>query len=201
MSVAAAAGVTAGIIDFVSFIPYILSILKGKTKPSRTSFGIWSVVSTTLLASYFASGARNTIWFILSYTIMQFVVFALSFKCGMGGLSKLDILCTAGAFIGIALWIITKNPLTALYISLTVEVIGFLPTFRKSYLHPHTENTLSWSLCTVGAIVNLFAITSYALNIALYPFAILACDALVASLLLFPRRFRSEKLVRLVRMV
>jgi len=44
-------GVAAGLLAFVAFIPYIISILKGETKPQRATFAIWSAISLVTLFS------------------------------------------------------------------------------------------------------------------------------------------------------
>lgn len=180
-------GRVAGLLALISFIPYIRSILKGETKPERATFAIWSVVNFVTLFSYFASGARETIWVPFVYCIFQVVIFLLSFKHGMGGFNKLDIICLSGAAIGVFLWISTKNPLTALYLSIFVEILGFIPTFKKSYLYPQTENTLAWSIAIVAAFLNLFAINSLKPEIIIYPIYLLLGDGSVAFLLLFPK--------------
>lgn len=181
-------GIVAGLIDFISFAPYIRSIVKGQTKPERASFAIWTTSSLLLLASYFASGARDTIWFLLSYSVMQVVVLFLSYKYGMGGFNKLDIVCIVGALLGLTLWIVTDNPLTAVLLNLVVDVIGFIPTIKKIYFLPETENKLSWSMAAIASLLNLLAINKWTFGIAVYPVVILWPYWLVVVLLLFPRR-------------
>jgi hypothetical protein len=183
-------GIIAAVIDVIAFVPYIRGILAGQTKPNRASFGIWTVVSTVTLLSYFASGARDTIWFLAAYTIGQYIVFGLSIKRGIGGFSRLDIVCILGTAIALLLWAVTKSPVATLYISLTIEMIGFIPTIKKAYHLPQTENALGWYIGTAGAVVNLLAITSLKLQIALYPFVILIGYAAVAVLLALPRSQR-----------
>jgi len=179
-------GLIAGVLALFSFFPYVRSILKGDTKPERATFAIWTAVNLVAFFSYLASGARDTIWLVLVYTIFQTFVFLLSFKYGMGGFNKLDLICLFGAATGIVLWIITKNPATALFISIFIEFLGLVPTLKKSYLYPKTENTFAWSIAALAAIFNIFAITSFRPEIAVYPFYILLGDGTVALLLLFP---------------
>lgn len=193
MSIAPIAGVSAGVLDFFAFLPYIRSILRHETKPNRATFTIWTVVSTVILLSYFSAGARDTIWFVLVYSIMQYIVFGLSFKYGMGGFNKLDILCLLAALVGVILWMRTKNPLSALYINIVLEAIGYAPTIKKAYTHPETENTFAWIVSMTAAFVNIFAITSFVLHIALYPFVILTCNSIVTLLLLFSPYNRKQK--------
>ncbi|HSE60849.1 MAG TPA: hypothetical protein VLA88_00985 [Candidatus Saccharimonadales bacterium] len=150
------------------------------------------------LISYFASGARDTIWLALVYAVLQLVVFILSFKYGVGGLGKLDVACLIGAFMGIAGWIITDNPVVALYLSIFAELMGWLPLFKKVYAQPKTENTLSWVIGTVAAFVNLFALTSWHITMSLYPLYIFATQAILVLLLVFPGvRMRPRKASRL----
>ncbi|HSW90638.1 MAG TPA: hypothetical protein VLH84_02620 [Patescibacteria group bacterium] len=181
-------GVIAGVLAFVAFIPYAISIFRGKTKPQRSTFAIWSIISLVTLFSYFASGARQTIWIALVYAILQLFIFVLSFKYGMGGLSRLDIICLSGALIGVLAWVVTDNPAIALYASITSEFLGYVPLFKKAYIHPETESTLSWILGLLAACLNLFALTTLRLDIALYPMYVVFSDGLVVALLILSRR-------------
>jgi len=194
MTYAVVFGISAGIIDLISFYPYIRSILRGETKPQRAAFAIWSLVGILTLFSYFASGARDTIWLVLVYSVMQLFVFGLSFKYGMGGLSKLDISCMFLALLGATLWIVTRNPLTALYCSIFIETLGFIPIIRKVFMMPETENTPAWTLSIIAAILNLFAITTLSLQIALYPFVMVIAEGIVVTLLFLSRVKRKDPL-------
>lgn len=181
-------GIAAGILAFAAFIPYIISIFKGETKPQRATFAIWSVISLVTLFSYFATGARQTIWIALVYALLQLFIFALSFKYGMGGFGRLDIICLSGALIGAIAWLATDNPAIALYTSIASEFLGYIPLFEKAYLHPKTENTFSWVLGLLAACLNLFALTTLRLDIALYPIYVVVSDGIVVSLLIISRR-------------
>lgn len=187
-------GQAAGIVAFVAFIPYILSILRKETKPNRATFAIWSMVNVVILLSYLASGARDTIWVAFVYTICQLIVLLLSLKYGVGGFTKLDIICLASAALGICLWILTKQPTTALYISIFVEILGFIPTIKKSYLYPKTESSFAWVIFFLASSLNLFAITSFKFEIIVYPIYNFIFDGTVMFLLVFPQiRFFKRK--------
>lgn len=112
----------------------------------------------------------------------------MSIKYGVGGINRFDIGCLAVALIGIFLWLFTKNPLTALYINIAVEAVGYLPTIKKSYLQPDSESTISWTMAAIASVVNLFAITSFSFKIALYPIVLLVLNGTLALLLLRPHK-------------
>ena len=181
-----ALGEIAALIDIATIIPYVWSTLKGHTRPSRASYGIWAVIQTVGLISYIAAGATTTIWALCVLTFNAFVIFGLSFKYGMGGRNKFDIPCLLLAGVAIFLWITTDNPALAVYLSTFAGFIGYLPTIKKAYLWPDTENILSWSMYVVAATLNGCALTSLRPAIALPPLCGLGLSVIVTSLLIFP---------------
>ena len=62
-------GVLAGILEFSAFILYYISILQGKTRPNRATWFVLTIVGFLIVASYYASGARETIWIPVSYAV------------------------------------------------------------------------------------------------------------------------------------
>jgi len=176
----------------LSYVPYVSSILKGKTRPSRTTFGIWALISVVEVGSYAASGARATLLLPLVYAAGGIAVFCLSIKRGVGGTQKLDILCLVGAFLGVVGWALTKNPHVALYLSMLASGCGFVPTIKKAYLHPETEDALAWNLAGVAAVLNVLAVSNWALYNISYPIFMLLFDGAIALLTVFPRLLRYQ---------
>lgn len=186
-------GQIAGILAVVQAIPYIVSILRGKTKPARASYAIWSVVQIISVVSYVASGATDTKWVPIALTLSAIAIFALSFKYGMGGLSKLDIGCLGIAAIAIVLWVTTNDPALAVYASLVASTIAYIPIVKKSYLLPGTENTLSWTLYAIAVLFNVCALTTLDPVIALTPIVSLLFSGTIAVLLLAPRKRKTKQ--------
>lgn len=193
-------GQIAGVLAVVQVIPYIVSILRGHTKPERMTYFIWFAVDAIAISSYIAVGARSTIWVGLVYVCTGLTIFLLSLKYGMGGFSKLDIICLLLAVSGVAIWLTTNNALLALCFSTFASKAGYLPTIKKAYFSPETENTFSWTMCACTSLLNIFALTTFTPVIAA-PIVIGAIfPVIVAYLLLFPiahtklsRRRRSSR--------
>lgn len=179
-------GQIAGVLAVIQVVPYIVSIFRGHTKPERMSYFIWFIVDALTIASYIAIGATTTIWVGLVFVFTGFIIFLLSLKYGMGGFSKLDIFCLFLALIGLLLWATTQNALLAMCFALFAAKVGFLPTIKKAYFFPETENTLSWTMCAGSSILNVFALTTLAPSIAIPPILAAIFNSIVAYLLLFP---------------
>lgn len=178
------AGITAGVLSFVAYIPYIYSILIKKTKPSRSSWWIWSLVGLLVLFSYYTIGARTTIWVPAVFFICPLVVAILSLKFGEGNsFNKTDKICLYAAALSILVWFFSKSALIALYINILIDSLGYLPTFKKTYINPKHENKTCWILFLIGSILNMLAISDLSFSIALYPFYMFAMDIVMIYLL------------------
>ncbi|MDP3999134.1 MAG: hypothetical protein Q8P76_00890 [bacterium] len=187
----AIAGIAAGILALAAFIPYVISILKNQTRPSRATWFIWAIQDILTLASYYASGAKETIWVPIGFTIGATTSAALSVKYGERGWSKLDIACLIGAGISIPTWLMLNDPLIVLLINLFIAVIGVIPTLKKAHLDPASENKPTWILFVISALFNLFAVEEWKFAIVIYPIVIALIDGSVAAVVFWPRRKNS----------
>ncbi|MGC1176595.1 MAG: hypothetical protein WA843_00855 [Candidatus Saccharimonadales bacterium] len=197
-------GEIAGVLGILQIIPYVIDIFRGHTKPERATYFIWFIVDTVTITSYIAVGARTTIWVGLVYVFSGLLIFGLSIKYGMGGYSTFDIICLVLALIGLTLWVTSKNALLALYFSVFVATIGYLPTIKKAYFYPETENTLSWTITACTGILNFFALTSFTLTLAFPLISSAITSGLVAYLLLFPiahARMKERRFLRKIHLL
>jgi len=182
------AGMLAGALSLVAFIPYILAIRRRETVPNRATWFIWMIVGLMLGSSYYSSGASHTIWVPVSYIIGPFAIFLFSLKYGEKGWTRLDSWCLAGTGGSLILWLIFKSPLIALVINLLIDAFGALPTIRKSYYAPESEDRLAWTLFFLGNVLNLFAVECWSFSIAAYPiYMFLGSGIIVLLIFLRPR--------------
>jgi len=180
-------GKIAGALSFSAFIPYIVSTLRGINRPNRATWIIWTAVGISILLSYSAAGAKETVWVAAANLAAFGLVLILSFKYGEGGWNLFDAVCLGGAAFGFALWWWFQSPLPTLYSGIFVDLIGALPTLRKSYYDPKSEDLLAWVLFFVANALNLLAIREWNLAIASYPVYMSFITFLVMAILLVRR--------------
>lgn len=180
------AGIAAGIFSLAAYAPYIVAILRGKTKPNRASWVIWVLTSGGIFFSSLASGASDTLWMPGCYMVCSSVIVLLSLKYGEDGWTSFDLRCLIAATIGLVLWGIFDTPLIAIIIGTSVDVVGALPTIRKSYHKPESEDELAWALFFLGSVANVLAIKEWSFVIALYPIVMVALIGLIAVLVVRP---------------
>ena len=179
-------GILAGTCSIFSVSHYIPSILRGETKPNRASWIIWNITNIILLISYFSVGARSTIFLPVLYVINSLVILVLCFIYGVSHWTRLDLWSLFVAGVSLIIWFITKNPLIALLMNLFMDSAGYLPTLRKIFYDPSSENRTAWSFTALGSFINLFAINSSSFGVVIYPIVLFTMNTTV--LLFFHRK-------------
>ena len=114
-------GYASGVLASLAYVPYVIEILRGKTKPERASWFIWSVLALSAFFSQFAKGATNSLWQTTFDSLGTFIILGLSFKYGVGGFKKRDIVALLIAVSGLVLWYVTKEPLLALVLVILID--------------------------------------------------------------------------------
>lgn len=185
-------GLCAGIFSFLGFIPYIITIFQGKTRPNRASWTIWASLGIVLAISNYSAGARETMWLLTAYAVCQITIAILSLQYGEGGWNAFDGTCLLGAFFSIILWQLFNSPLIAITISIAIDSLGALPTIKKSYLQPETEDLFSWMMFWVAGTLNICALSQWSIELAAQPVYLFTFNSIVVTLLLIPS-FQSRK--------
>ncbi|MBD2302185.1 hypothetical protein H6G80_21300 [Nostoc sp. FACHB-87] len=162
-------GIVAGFLSLLGFLPYIFSIYQRKTRPNRVTWWIWTVVGFILCFSYYSSGAVNTIWVPVCSAIGHLTIAILGIKYGEGGWNRFDRWCLLTAGLSLILWWRFSSPSIALMINICIDFLGALPTIRKSYYQPHTEDIFTWSIFLLAHTLNLFALKNWSFNLSVYP--------------------------------
>lgn len=188
-------GISAAILNAVAFVPYIATILSGKTKPERSSWWIWSILMAIAFAAQIAAGATWSALLTAVFFIGNIVVAFLSLRYGYGKFSFKDGAAIVAALIGVALWAATNNPLIALLVTIVVDFLAYWLTIIKSWKAPYSENLLAWSLMTLAAILSILSVGEFNVTLVLFPVYV-ACVSMCGVIVLISRRkWRSKRII------
>ena len=187
------AGISAGIFSLLGFVPYIVTICQGKTSPNRASWSIWASLGIVLAVSNYSAGARETMWLLITYAICQITIAILSLKYGEGGWNTFDRTCLLGALISIVLWQLFDSPIIAITISIAIDSLGALPTIKKSYLQPETEDLFSWMMFWIAGTLNICALTQWSAALIAQPIYLFSFNSIVVFLLWLPKLQKKQK--------
>jgi len=186
-SVIAVAG---SVINFAACLNYVRAILKGEATPNRVTWSLWALVPLIAAAAQLQSGVGISTLVVLSVGAGPACVVLASFARGKGlwQLGPFDFVCGACSLAALALWAITGDPVTAIVLSILGDAAAALPTLRKAWLAPATENRSTYLISFVGMVLGIFSVqeatfAAYAFN----AYLVLASATLVL-VLYWPRR-------------
>ena len=178
-------------LTFIAFIPYIRSIHLGKTKPHAFSWIIWASVTFIIFLAQLSDHAGAGAWPIgVSGLITLYVAFLAYTKKSDRMISNIDWLFFILAMASLPLWYFTSNPLWSVVILTTVDLLGFVPTFRKSYNHPYEEQLTFFNLMASRNLISIIALENYSIITLLFP----AATAIACILFVLMVIIRREKL-------
>ncbi len=182
--------VLAGVLFFVGFIPYILSVIRKETKPAKASWIIWASLDTITIAGMYAKDAVNGQ--ILGAVLGAWVVVGFALKYGTPGWTKLDKFCLCGAVFGIVLWQVFSNPVLGIMTSLGVAFLGSIPTFVSAWKDPGREDKLAWTIFWISCVCAVIAIPQWTLADAGQPITF----GVIESIMMYILYIRSRSLIK-----
>lgn len=185
-------GILSGTVILFGGPPYLFDILRGKTKPQRTTWFIWTFLGSISFTSQLKLGAHWSLVYVGLNAAGNLAVFLLSLKYGTGGWRKLDIFALVIASIGVAMSFVFTSPLIALTGSIVADFAGTSLTLYKTFLDPDSETSITWFFLGTSSLFAAMAVGTWDLSLLLYPvyISIVTYGVLVAqwlSRLLHPR--------------
>jgi hypothetical protein len=177
------------ILTFVGYAPYIRSLAKNHTKPHIYSWFIWSLDGFIIFALQFTHGAGPGSFVVLAASLLALTVLFLTIlNKGKRDITLIDTIFTVLALLALIVWLFAKQPLISVILIMIVDVLGFLPTVRKSWHGPFTENAAFYAINVMRFAMALTALQAYSIITALYPAVWLIINALFTVMLVLRRK-------------
>lgn len=177
------------VLTFAAFVPYISTIISGTTKPHVFSWVIWGATTFVVFLAQLEGKGGVGAWPIgVSGSITIFVAVLAYVKRADISVTKTDWLFFASAMSSLPLWYFTSDPLWAVVVLTTVDVLGFGPTVRKAYSFPHSESLLFFSLFAARNLLVIMALENYSVTTVLFPAVIAAACMLLMAMVTYRRR-------------
>lgn len=153
----------AAIITFIGIFIYAIDTLRGKTKPNRVTWVLWTIVPLITFFAQLSEGVGLSSIFALAYALGPLFVVIASFanKKAYWKLTFFDYICGAISLLAIVLWYVTGNGVVAIVCSIIADFAAGLPTLRKSFTHPESENIAAYVVGVISAIITLLTLQHY----------------------------------------
>lgn len=177
-------GVAAGVIALFACVPYIIDILHGQARPARSTRIMYMLLMVLALIQQHQLGSTWALLLIIGELIQAILILGLSYKFGMGGITRLDMGCYALLAINIVVWQSMNNALIGIYLTILADLIASVPTLYKSYKRPETETAAYFSLGAVSGLLAVFSQINPTYSNIVFPLYIAIINAVVAVLIM-----------------
>jgi hypothetical protein len=173
------------IIQLFGGLSYLIDTLKGKVRPNRVSWLLWSIAPLIAFVAEIKQGVGilSLTTFIVGF--MPMLIFISSFvnKKAQWRLTKFDVLCGVLSVAGLVLWLITNVGNIAIVCSILADAIAGFPTIVKSYKEPESENDLPFTLGVVNSGIAILVISEWNIQNYAFPVYLFFINLLIAILI------------------
>lgn len=182
-------GITAVLLTFSGYVPYIRDALKGVTRPHIYSWFLWGFVTSIAFTLQVSDKAGAGAFVTLAAALMCLVIFIVGvFSHGQKDIAKIDTSFLILAFIALIVWLLAKQPVISALLTAAIDMLGFIPTVRKSWNKPYSETLSFYFLNTLRFSLSLLALQRFTIITASYPTTWLFANGSFALLLIIRRQ-------------
>lgn len=180
--------VISAIIGIGAFYSYFRDVIKRQTQPHAFTWLLWAITQGTAAAGLWIGGGGVGVITLTISTFLVTLIFFLSLSDGKRNIMKSDVAVLVAALAAIGVWWLLNSPIFAVMMVSVIDVLGYIPTFRKSYKNPWTETILSWGLFIAANLFSILALENYNFLTLSYLTAMASANILLFVFLIVRRR-------------
>ena len=175
-----------------SVIPYVRNIIRGTTKPNLVTWMTWTLLTGIATAAELAGGEMVTAIYTGAITLSTLLVVVVGLRRGFVSYTRFDAVCQFAAIAGIIIWQLFDSPTIAVWATISIDLVGALPTIRHAWYAPGEETWQTYAITTVSGVFAVAALTSYTVLSMSYPLYLIITDTLIAALIVLRHGLRTS---------
>ena len=176
--------IVSNLLTVIATVPYLYDTARGKSRPRLVSWFIWFAIMAISAAASLVDGQLPAGIFALACALECGLVVVLGYKIGDRSLDRLDIICLAGAAVGLGLLVIVRSPVLAVVASILIDFTAGIPTLKHAYLKPREETWTTYGLYGLASGITLLLATAGSFTGTAYPLYLFVFDSGVAAIIL-----------------
>ncbi len=179
--------IAGALIGALGALAYLIETVKGKVKPNRVTFLLWSIIPFIAFSAQIEQGVGLESLMTFSAGFLPLTTFVASFvnKKAVWKLTRFDLICGVLSVLGLILWLITKVGNVAIAFSIIADGIAAVPTVVKAYKYPDSEIAWPWIATSFGVILTLLTLSQLTFANSGFIIYILIVNTLIFCLVQF----------------
>jgi len=185
--------VTASIVAIGGNIPYLRDAITKRVTPHPYTWFVWTIVSGITLFGQIAKGAGIGALPTAVAELFTVGIFFYSLQYGFKNVVKSDNYFLAAALLGLIPWAITKDPTASVIVAVSIDLIAFVPTIRKTWRKPKTETPQLYGANVIRHILTLLSLSSYNIATVLHSIAMIITNTIMTSIIIFKKSDKNHR--------
>lgn len=185
--------IVASLLAIAGNVPYLFEITKKKVKPHPYTWLVWSVVSCIIFFGQLAKGAGIGALPTAASEIFTIIIFIFSLRYGFKNIRRIDTLFLLIALGGIVPWVLTKDPTLSVVIAVSIDLVAFIPTLRKTAHDPETESAMLYLSNVLRHMLMLISLKAYNIATMLHSLVMITTNSIMSYLILRKKKVISSK--------
>lgn len=181
---------------YLGFIPYIYHVFHGRVVPHPFSWTIWFIFSlTNLYILIVTTGLEASFYSLLARSF----ALCIGVFCGWWFIKKISITRFDYLSILFALFVIVfinlygmKQAIIAMIIT---DMIVLMPTLRKIWIDPRTEDTMAWFMTALSQGCLLMSLPFFSFENSFFWFYAICANLSVGLFIHILRKQREKRLI------
>ena len=172
---------------------YLYLIVTNKAKPHLFSWVIWTLIIGISATARTVSDAGPGAWAPWAGCFSTFMIGLFALFKGERNITRADTIFFVSALAAIPLWIATKSPFAAVCLVSLIDLLGFLPTMRKSYIKPFEEPIYNHLVAVIMQFLSLSANEVQSWTNVLTPLTVIVCSSTLLTIIIWRRKTTQTK--------
>lgn len=174
----------AAIMALIGNIPYLIKVIKHEIQPHAYTWLIWSIISCVVFFGALIKGAGYGAIPTGVAEIFTIFIFLFALRNGFKDITFNDNVFLAFALLGLIPWWLTNDPTISVIIVVSIDLIAFIPTIRKTWENPKSEASLLFAMNVVRHILTLMAVGVINIATSMHSIAMIITNTIMVCIIL-----------------
>lgn len=172
------------ILAIIGNVPYLKDVLQKKIQPHPYTWLVWSIVSAVTFFGQVSKGGGIASIATGVAEIFTIIIFVFSLRYGFTNIAKKDTYFLIIALLGLIPWALTNDPTISVITVVSIDVVAFIPTLRKTWVHPKSETPILFVMNVLRHALTLLSLQTYNIATTLHSIAMIVANSLMTLFIL-----------------
>ncbi|MEK7059592.1 MAG: hypothetical protein AAB971_02460 [Patescibacteria group bacterium] len=175
--------IIAALIAIAGNVPYLKDTFAKRVRPHPYTWLVWAIVSGITLFGQIAKGAGVGALPTAVAECFTITIFLFSLQYGFKYVRRTDKYFLIIALLGLIPWLISDDPTISVVIAVSIDLVAFVPTIRKTWRHPGSETPILYGANVLRHVLTLLSLQSYNIATTLHSIAMIITNSVMTGII------------------